>query len=245
MTTAVIIILFAAALIAVMAFAIRHEHAKRRIRDSFGPEYARVKDEHSRTRAVDRELARRIQMYNRLHLEPISADDRDSYATSWGHIRGGFPDDPALALSGAEQLIARLMAARGYPVQERGEQLVQGALQLCGEQCGLVQAALGQDADGRHVRQRLTGADVVLGEHPALGAEQVQGPDDGLAQAERQGVHRHETRILRGFGEPGPALMVGLQVCVDHGSPAPASLRGHRAESVAQAPPAMRRAAWA
>ena len=123
MTTAVIIILFAAALIAVMAFAIRHEHAKRRIRASFGPEYARAKDEHSRTRAVDRELVRRIQMYNRLHLEPISADDRDSYATSWEHIRGGFPDDPALALSGAEQLIARLTAVRGYPVQEQGEQL--------------------------------------------------------------------------------------------------------------------------
>ncbi|GAA2008929.1 hypothetical protein GCM10009838_88820 [Catenulispora subtropica] len=63
MTTAVIIILFAAALIAVMGCAIRHEHAKRRIRASFGPEYARVKDEHSRTRAVDRELARRIQIW--------------------------------------------------------------------------------------------------------------------------------------------------------------------------------------
>ena len=123
MTTAVIIILFAAALIAVMAFAIRHEYAKRRIRASFGPEYARVKDEHSGTRAVDRELARRIQLYSRLHLEPISADDRDSYATSWERIRGGFLDDPTVALSGAEQLIARLTAARGYPVQEQREQL--------------------------------------------------------------------------------------------------------------------------
>lgn len=120
---AIITILATVLVIAVMAYAGRREYANRRIRSSFGPEYDRVKAEHGGTRAADRELARRTQMHNELRLEPISADDRDFYATSWEHIQGGFLDDPVVALSGAEQLIARLLAARGYPAGEQGEQL--------------------------------------------------------------------------------------------------------------------------
>jgi hypothetical protein len=109
--------------VAVMAYVSRQENAKRRIRTSFGPEYARVRSEHGGTRAADRELARRSQMHNKLRLGPISANDRDFYASSWEQIRGGFLDDPAVSLSVAEQLISRLLEARGYPVDEQGEQL--------------------------------------------------------------------------------------------------------------------------
>ena len=124
MITAAIIAAVAIVLvIAVVVYGYRREHAQRRIRTSFGPEYARVRYEYGATRAADRELARRSQMHDRLRLEPISADDRDFYTTSWEHIRGGFLDDPAVALFGAEQLIARLLDDRGYPADDRGEQL--------------------------------------------------------------------------------------------------------------------------
>ena len=109
--------------IAVVGYGYRREHAQRRIRASFGPEYARLKYEYGGTRAADRELARRTQLYGTLRLEPIGADDQDFYATSWEHTQGGFLDDPTVALSGAEQLIARLLEARGYPVEDRAEQL--------------------------------------------------------------------------------------------------------------------------
>jgi hypothetical protein len=62
-------------------------------------------------------------------LEPISVDDQDSYATSWEHVRSDFPDDPAVALNGAEQLIAELLAARGYPVDDQGKQLALRSVQ--------------------------------------------------------------------------------------------------------------------
>jgi hypothetical protein len=124
MSPAAIIVLAAVVLvIAVAAYGIRYEYAKRQIRASFGPEYARVKSDYGSTRAADRELARRSRMHNSLRLEPISADDRDFYVTSWEHIRGGFLENPVAALSGAEQLTARLLRARGYPVGDRGEQL--------------------------------------------------------------------------------------------------------------------------
>src|ERR1044071_4999051 len=100
---AVIAVVAIVLVIAVVVYGYRRENAKRRIRTSFGPEYARLKDEYGGARAADRELARRRQMHGTLRLEPISADDRDFYTTSWEHVRGGFLDDPAVALSGAEQ----------------------------------------------------------------------------------------------------------------------------------------------
>jgi hypothetical protein len=122
-TAAVIAVVAIVLVIAAVGYGYRREHAQRRIRASFGPEYARLKYEYGGARAADRELARRTQLYGTLRLEPIGADDQDFYATSWEHIQGGFLDDPTVALSGAEQLIARLLDARGYPVGDRGEQL--------------------------------------------------------------------------------------------------------------------------
>lgn len=124
MITAAIITFIAIVVpIAIVSYARRRQNATRQIRASFGPEYARAEAEYGGSRAADRELARRSQLHSRLRLEPISADDRDFYTTSWEHIRRGFLDDQVVALSGAEQLTGRLLAARGYPVDDLGEQL--------------------------------------------------------------------------------------------------------------------------
>jgi hypothetical protein len=130
----IIIVIIAVITIALIAY------ASRRASGTFGPEYARVKTEHGGTRAADRELNRRTRIHDKLRLEPISADDQDSYATSWEHVQGGFLDDPAVALSGAEQLIARLLAARGYPADEQGEQLALLSVQHGGTLAGYRQA---------------------------------------------------------------------------------------------------------
>ncbi|WP_194918093.1 hypothetical protein [Catenulispora rubra] len=122
-TVAIITFVVIVLVIAVVVNNRRHENAKRRTRTSFGPEYARASAEYGGPRAADRELARRSQMYGRLRLEPISAADRDFYTTYWENLRTGFLDDPSAALSGAEQLIARLLEARGYPADDRSEQL--------------------------------------------------------------------------------------------------------------------------
>jgi len=122
-TVAIIIFVVIVLVIAVVVYTRRQENAKRRMRTSFGPEYARASAEYGGQQAADRELARRSQVYGRLRLEPISTADRDFYTTYWDNIRSGFLDDPSAALSGAEQLIARLIEARGYPVDDRGEQL--------------------------------------------------------------------------------------------------------------------------
>lgn len=117
--TFVAVVLF----IAVVAAGGRRGNTKREVRTAFGPEYARVRSEYGGTRAADRELARRNQMYGRLRLEPVSANDRDLYISSWERLEDRFLEDPTFALAGAGQLLDRLLEAKGYPVDDRGEQL--------------------------------------------------------------------------------------------------------------------------
>ena len=110
-------------IVAVAAYATRRENDNWNIRKAFGPEYDRVRTEYGGARAADRELARRIRVHDELRLEPVSTEEQDSYAMSWERIQGGFLDDPAVALRGAERLVTLLLAARGYPATDRGEQL--------------------------------------------------------------------------------------------------------------------------
>jgi hypothetical protein len=122
-STGIIVFIIAALAIAIMAVVGRAEYNKRKLRRSFGPEYDRVVREHGNLRAVDRELLRRKRLHDSLSLQTISAQDQEFYTTSWQHLQGGFLDDPVLALGSAEQLVAKLLDARGYPSADQNEQL--------------------------------------------------------------------------------------------------------------------------
>lgn len=142
MNTGVIIAIIAPAIIiAVVVYAARREHDMRRARKSFGPEYDRVWRQYGGARATKRELARRTQLYRELRLEPVSVEDQDFYAASWERVHGGFHDDPAAALDSAEQLVARLLAARGYPAEDRDLQLALLSVQHGDTVAGYRQAA--------------------------------------------------------------------------------------------------------
>jgi len=119
----IIAIIVLVLIVAIAVYAARREHARRQLRASFGPEYDLVRADYGGVRGADRELARRTDLHKKLRLGQISADDQDFYSTSWEHVQGGFLDNPALALTSAEQLVARLVAARGYPAADDDEHL--------------------------------------------------------------------------------------------------------------------------
>jgi hypothetical protein len=98
-------------------------HGRRRLRASFGSEYETVIREHDTSREVDRELRRRKSQHDELVLTRFSAQDREFYADSWKNLQGGFPENPVLSLSGAGQLVAEVIEARGYPGDDPQEQL--------------------------------------------------------------------------------------------------------------------------
>jgi hypothetical protein len=109
--------------IAVLAVAGRAEYKKRTMRTSFGPEYDRIVLEQGGTRAADREVLRRRRLHAELSLTPLGPDDVHYYREAWAHVQGGFLDDPATALAGAEQLIGTVLDARGYPGGDQDERL--------------------------------------------------------------------------------------------------------------------------
>lgn len=98
-------------------------YRQRRLRASFGPELKTVAREQGSPRKVDRELRRRKKRHDELDLRTISPEDRAYYATTWENLQGEFLDDPSLALTGAERLVATVLEARGYPGDDAEERL--------------------------------------------------------------------------------------------------------------------------
>ena len=98
-------------------------YTKRRLRAPFGPELKTVAQEQGSPRKVDRELRRRKREHDALDLRTISPVDQAYYASAWEHLQGEFLDDPSLALTSAEKLVATVLEARGYPGDDAEEQL--------------------------------------------------------------------------------------------------------------------------
>ena len=101
----------------------RATYNKRRLRESFGPEVETVAQEQGSARNVDRELRRRKKRHDALELQAISSEEQGYYATAWEHVQGEFLDDPSLALTESERLVASVLEARGYPGDDAEEQL--------------------------------------------------------------------------------------------------------------------------
>ena len=89
-----------------------------RLRERFGPEYDRAVEAEgapAKAEAVLEERARRVE---RLKIRPLSREQADSFARQWRQIQGRFVDDPNGAVEAADHLVAQVMAARGYPLDD-------------------------------------------------------------------------------------------------------------------------------
>jgi hypothetical protein len=119
--TIIVILLVAIAIAVALAafFFFRHYRDKRarHIREHFGPEYSRLAEEKG-TVAAEKELAVREKRAAKFEIRPLSAEDRRRFISGWQEAQKAFVDDPKGSLSAADELIAKVMAARGYPVQD-------------------------------------------------------------------------------------------------------------------------------
>jgi hypothetical protein len=120
---AILITIIVVVVVLIAAGAAWNNYSKRKLRASFGPEVETVAQDQGSARNVDRELRRRKKEHDALPLRTIEPADREYYATSWQNLQAGFLDDPSLALTGAEKLVATVLTARGYPGDDAEEQL--------------------------------------------------------------------------------------------------------------------------
>jgi hypothetical protein len=114
----VALVVVAIGVIAVIASRRRSLKRSAALRQRFGPEYDRALAEHGTAARAERELAARAQRVERIQIRELNAGDRARYQGAWTEIQARFVDDPALAVSDANELINRVMRARGYPMED-------------------------------------------------------------------------------------------------------------------------------
>jgi hypothetical protein len=110
----IVVAIFVVVAIAVIIKTLRSQRLKTR----FGPEYNRaVEETGSKTEAEAKleKLTKRVQNFKINELPPTARAD---FVAAWQKIQGRFVDDPKSALVEADQLIQKIMVARGYPVTE-------------------------------------------------------------------------------------------------------------------------------
>jgi hypothetical protein len=86
--------------------------------DRFGPEYDRTVSEVGRRSKAEKELDARARRVEALRIHPLSVADRQRFQELWRTAQGHFVDSPLTAVAEADDLVAQVMGARGYPVAD-------------------------------------------------------------------------------------------------------------------------------
>jgi hypothetical protein len=89
-----------------------------RLREKFGPEYARTVTEAGDQRAAEADLAAREQKRKKLDIVPLSLESGEKYAERWRMVQTAFVDNPSSAVGDADQLVIEVMRERGYPIDD-------------------------------------------------------------------------------------------------------------------------------
>ncbi|MER7416405.1 hypothetical protein ABT346_06390 [Micromonospora peucetia] len=121
--TQVIVIVLVVLVIAAVAVAARSYARRRALRSRFGPEYDRTLAEQDSRTAAERELRERERRHAELTLTPLAPESRARYTAAWEELQVRFVDSPAETVGDADELVARLIADRGYPTGEFSDQI--------------------------------------------------------------------------------------------------------------------------
>jgi hypothetical protein len=113
----VVLAIAAIAVVAVIYLKQRSAALSRR----FGPEYDRAVDEHGSRNAGEAELRRLERRRKSLELHELDSADRMRYMEQWRAVQLRFVDRPEATVAEADDLVAQVMAARGYPVDDLDE----------------------------------------------------------------------------------------------------------------------------
>jgi hypothetical protein len=114
-TVGLIVIAVIAVLLIIWAVVRQQRTAK--LRRRFGPEYDRIALE-SGPRKAEIMLLEREKRVEKFPIRGLAPDERERFITAWRVVQSRFVDDPKDAVSQADQLVERLMQARGYPISD-------------------------------------------------------------------------------------------------------------------------------
>jgi hypothetical protein len=116
--TLIVAVVLIAVVAAIVASVVMQRQRSQRLRQRFGPEYARTVDElGGRTRA-EAELRKREQRVARLNITPLAPADAARFNQAWNALQGRFIDNPKGVVAEADLLVRELMVKRGYPMAD-------------------------------------------------------------------------------------------------------------------------------
>lgn len=129
------IVIVALILIGIVLMMVRRRE-RERLRQNFGPEYEHQVREAGGSRAkAEAELLKREKRVEKLDIHPLPTAQREAFAADWQQVQARFVDDPERSIALADALVADVMKARGYPVDD----FEQRAADISVEHPGLVE----------------------------------------------------------------------------------------------------------
>jgi hypothetical protein len=116
--TAVVLIVLVLLVLVALGVVLSRRRRSSQLQQHFGPEYERSVAATGDRRAAEAELAERRQRREEFDVRDLRPEERDRFRDSWNEIQRGFVDDPRQSLHSADLLVAEIMRARGYPVDD-------------------------------------------------------------------------------------------------------------------------------
>jgi hypothetical protein len=117
-STAVVLIIVVLLVLVVLGIVVSRRRRSTQLQEHFGPEYERSVAATGDRRSAEAELAERRQRREEFDVRDLNPEERDRFRGSWNEIQRGFVDDPRQSLQSADLLVAEIMRARGYPVDD-------------------------------------------------------------------------------------------------------------------------------
>lgn len=120
MSPVIIAIIVIAALVAIgVAVMVTRGRTRDRLQKHFGPEYEHQLHEAEGDRLkAESELLKREKRVEKFDIKPLAPELRARFSEDWQQVQAKFVDDPQRSVAQADALLAEVMKARGYPVED-------------------------------------------------------------------------------------------------------------------------------
>lgn len=109
-TTIVVVVVVVVA--AILAWLFISRQRSKKLREQFGPEYDHLVNE------AEAELEARQERVKSFEIHSLSPEQGNRYSEVWRSTQAHFVDNPVEAVVEADQLVNKVMEARGYPMAD-------------------------------------------------------------------------------------------------------------------------------
>jgi hypothetical protein len=116
--TIVAVVVVAVLALLAIAVVITQQRRKTALRQRFGTEYDRAVRERGSEREAQALLDERAKRVEKFHIRRLEPAEREEFAVRWRAVQARFVDDPRSAVVEADDTVAALMGARGYPMAD-------------------------------------------------------------------------------------------------------------------------------